>query len=182
MHVPLEFAFLWIEEKLAFWHSDLLLPRDRMERLAWVYESIQDGDMAAVFSYGGLKNLFNFRSHRYWELAGCTTRAASLDQYNQGSGWWKNIAFHPNAPQDEAEQRRRKAQYNEHGVGVRYWERHYGGRVTRISERSIADGHFSVTSVKHYQRADSKSEEMRINFDLIEIAKRFHIEDLLTIR
>ena len=29
MHVPLEFAFLWVE-KLAFWHSDLILPREKL--------------------------------------------------------------------------------------------------------------------------------------------------------
>lgn len=179
MHVPLELAFLWIEDKLAFWHSDLILPRNRIARLARIYEGLSDGEMAAVFSYGGIKNLLNLKTHRYWELAGCTTKKASLDQYEHGSGWWKNIAYHPNAPRDHSEQRRRRALYNEHGVGIRYWEKFYNGKITRISERSIADGHFSVTSVKNYKRASSKSVEMRINFDLRAIANRFGIQDLL---
>lgn len=179
MHVPLEFAFLWIEDKLAFWHSDLLLPRGRLARLANLFADLRDGEMAAVYSYGGLRNLFNKHTHRYWELAGCTTKAASKDQYDHGSGWWKNIAYHPNSPRDPAEQRRRRALYNEHGVGIRYWEKHYKGVVRRISERSISDGHFSVTSVRDYKRAESKSLEMRINFDLHEIANRFGFQDLL---
>lgn len=179
MHVPLEFAFLWIEDRLAFWHSDLLLPRDRLARLAKLFAGLRDGEMAAVYSYGGIRNLFNKHTHRYWELAGCTTRRASQDQYDHGCGWWKNIAYHPNAPRDPAEQHRRRALYNEHGVGIRYWEKHYNGIVRRISERSIADGHFSVTSVRNYIRAESKSMEMRINFDLQKIANRFGLQDLL---
>ncbi|HKJ07464.1 MAG TPA: hypothetical protein VKA76_00090 [Gammaproteobacteria bacterium] len=179
MHVPLELAFLWIEGKLAFWHSDLLLPRTKMQYLSRRFDALQDGEMAAVFSYGGLRNLLNVRSHRYWELCGCTTRSASQDQFDKGSGWWIHLASHPNAPKDEAEQRRRREIHVEHGVGIRYWEKRYGGKVVKISERKIAEGHFSVTTIPAYQRADTKSEEMEINFDLPAIARRFGIADLL---
>ena len=179
MHVPLELAFMWIEGKLAFWHSDLLLPRSKMRYLSNRFETLRNGEMAAVFSYGGLRNLLKVRSHRYWELCGCTTYGASKDQFDKGCGWWTNIAYHPNAPADLAERRRRKSIHVEHGVGIRYWEKRYGGKVTTISERKIADGHFSVTTVPKYRIAATKSAEMDINFDLREIAGKFGIDDLL---
>ena len=179
MHVPLELAFLWIEDKLAFWHSDLLLPRTKMQYLCRRFETLKDGEMAAVFSYGGMRNFLKFRSHRYWELCGCTTHGASHDQFDKGCGWWTNIAYHRNAPRDEEEQLRRKSIHVEHGVGIRYWEKRYGGKIIKISERAIAEGHFSVTTVRDYKIAATKSEEMDSNFDLREIATKIGIEDLL---
>ena len=153
MHVPLEFAFMWIEEKLAFWHSDLLLPRATMRYLDSRFGTLKDGELAAVFSYGGLRNLLNFRRHRYWELCGCTTRSASKDQFDKGSGWWIHLAWHPNAPKNDAEQRHLKSIHVEHGVGIRRWEKRFGGKVIKISERKVAGGHFSVTTVPYYKRA-----------------------------
>jgi len=179
MHVPLELAFLWIEDKLAFWHSDMVLSRSKMRYLSARFDRLKGEEMAAVFSYGGLRNIFRLAAHRYWELAGCMTRAASQSQFDHGSGWWKNIAYHPNAPRDAEEQQRRKALFREHGVGVRYWEKRYGGKVRSLSERSLADGHFSVTTVHNYRRAATKSEEMEINFDLKKIARDFGIADLV---
>lgn len=179
MHIPLEFAFLWVEDRLAFWHSDLLLPRHKMRRLAHKFESLNDGEMAAVFSYGGLRNIFKLHRHRYWELAGCTTRAASKDQFEKGCGWWKNITHHINAPQTPDEQHRRRAQYREHGVGIRYWERYFDGKVRRVSERWLSEGHFSVTSVPNYKIAATKCDEMELNFDLRKIARDFGIDDLI---
>lgn len=181
MHVPLELAFLWIEDRLAFWHSDLLLPREKMRELAQRFDRLQGKEVAAVFSYGGLRNVLKVSSHRYWELAGCTTRAASQDQFDRGSGWWKNLAFHPNSPRDPEEQERRKALYREHGVGIRYWKKRYGGTVHSLSEKWLAEGHFSVTSVQGYRRAATKAEEMDINFDLAAIARRLGIFDLLEV-
>jgi hypothetical protein len=93
MHFPLEFAFLWCE-KLAFWHSDLLLRHEQMAQCGKNFESLTDGEMAAVFSYGGLKNIFNIKQHRYFELLGCTTHSASQDQFEKGCGWWRRFAYH----------------------------------------------------------------------------------------
>jgi hypothetical protein len=179
MHVPLELAFLWVEERLAFWHSDLVLTRAKMRWLAARFDRLQNGEMTAVFSYGGLRNLLRLAAHRYWELAGCTTQGASRSQFEHGSGWWKNIAYHPNAPRDVVEQQRRKALFREHGVGIRYWQRRYGGKVHSLSERRLAEGHFSVTTMPDYQRASTKSEEMALNFDLRKIAHDFGISDLV---
>jgi hypothetical protein len=177
-HVPLEFAFLWAD-RLAFWHADVLMPRDKMRAAAQRFERLSDGEMAAVLTFGGMRNIMRPKYHRYWEVLGCTTRGASQDQFNQGCGWWRGFQHHPNAPSDPREQERRNRYYDDHGCGVRYWQRFCGGRVQSISERWIAKEHFSVITVKDYKRAGSKSEEMDINFDLPSITRRLGIADLL---
>ena len=178
MHVPLELAFLWVDNKLAFWHSDLLPTRKKMKELSHLYASLNENEMAAVYSYGGLRKLLNKRYRRYWELCGCTTREISLDQYEKGAGWWRNIASHPNAPNFPNEIEARKSIHNEHGVGIRYWEQNYGGKIRRISERSLAKYHFSVTSVQQYQLAETKAVEMDINFDISQICRDLAIFDI----
>lgn len=177
-HVPLEFAFLWAK-RLAFWHADVLMPRDKMQAAAKRFDSLEDGEMAAVLTYGGMRNILRPKFHRYWEVLGCTTRGASQSQFDQGCGWWRGFQHHPNAPTDLAERQRRDRFYDDHGCGVRYWQRYCGGHVRSISERWVAKEHFSVITVKDYQRAGSKSEEMDINFDLPAIAQRLGIADLL---
>ncbi len=178
-HVPLEFAFLWAN-RLAFWHSDVLMDRQKMAAAARRFERLADGEMAAVLTYGGLRNLLRPKFHRYWEVLGCTTRGASADQFKKGCGWWRGFQRHPNAPADPREKARRERFYDDHGCGVRYWQRYCGGRVDVINERWIAREHFSVVTVKNYKRAGSKGEEMDINFDLPAIARRLGIADLLT--
>lgn len=177
-HVPLEFVFLWAD-RLAFWHADVLMPRAKMKAAADRFAQLADGEMAAVLTYGGRRNIVRPKYHRYWEVLGCTTRGASLDQFNQGCGWWRGFQQHPNAPADIAERERRDRYYDDHGCGVRYWQRFCGGRVQSFREGWIAPDHFSVITVKNYQRADSKSQEMDINFDLPAIARRLGISDLL---
>lgn len=177
-HVPLEFVFLWTS-KLAFWHADLLMPRDKLEKVALLFDRLSDGEVAAVKSYGGLRNYFKFSHHRYWELLGCTTAGASLDQFNHGCGWWRNFSHHMNIQKGSPEYLLREKYYNDHGVGIRFWEKHYGGTVFNISERWVKDGHFSVIGSQNYIHGKNKSEEMALNFNLEDIAKRFGIQDLL---
>jgi hypothetical protein len=177
-HMALEFAFLWAP-RLAFWHADVLMPRAKMRAAAARFERLRDGEMAAVKTYGGLRNILRPKYHRYWEVLGCTTRGASRDQFEQGCGWWRGFQHHPNAPSDPAERARRDRYYDDHGCGIRYWQRFGGGRVDTIREGWIAQEHFSVITVKHYQRAASKAEEMDINFDLPRITARLGIADLL---
>jgi hypothetical protein len=178
MHIPIEFAFLWTD-KLAFWHADLLLRRDKMRKVADIFESLKDGELAAVFCYGGLSNIFKFRSYRYWELLGCTTKGASEDQFKNGCGWWRHITYHINCPNDPKEQKRRSLYYYDHGVGIRYWEKYYGGKVRKISARFVKEGHFSQIGNPTYRRGNSKAEEMAINFDLRKITCDLGIGDLL---
>lgn len=177
-HVPLEFAFLWTD-RLAFWHADVLMSRRKMRAAADRFERLADGEMAAVLTFGGLRNIVRPKYHRYWEVLGCTTRSASRDQFDQGCGWWRGFQHHPNAPTDPAEVTRRARYYDDHGCGIRYWERFCGGRVKTYGERYIAKEHFSVITVKNYVRASSKSEEMDINFDLHTVTSRLGIGDLL---
>jgi len=73
----------------------------------------------------------------------------------------------------------REKYYNDHGVGIRFWEKYYKGKVISISERWVKEGHFSVIGTKNYIRGANKSEEMILNFDLEDIARRFGIQDLL---
>jgi hypothetical protein len=177
VHVPLEFAFLWTE-RLAFWHADLLMRRAKLERAVRLFERLDDGAMTAVFSYGGLRGLLRPRSYRYWELLGCTTREASESQFRHGCGWWRCIWRHPSCTDERERERRRQYSYD-HGVGIMYWKRRYGGRVRSISERWAAEGHFGSFSVPGYQQAASKSEEMDLNFDLGRIGRQLGIEEFV---
>ena len=178
MHVPLEFAFLWVE-KLAFWHSDLILPRNKLNNLAKRFEKLKDGEMSAVRSYGGIKNFLKEKSFRYFELIGCTTKGASRDQFEKGAGWWRHIAAHINAPKEPREQKRRRNFIPEHGYGIRYWEKYYEGKVYPIKERYVHNGHFSGSGKTDYIRGTNRGEELDLNFDLSKIASKFEIHDLL---
>jgi len=177
-HVPIELAFLWAD-RLAFWHADMILPREKMRIASNDFAALKEGEMTAVYSFGGLRNLLKYRHHRYWEVLGCTTKGASLDNFEKGCGWWRQWDSHMNRPSDENEQARRERYYNDHGCGIMYWKRNCGGRVRTIREAFIHEGHFSITNKKNYVRGDSKSEEMDMNFDLESIARRFDISDLL---
>lgn len=178
-HVPLELVFLWAD-RLAFWHADVLMSRKKMAAAARRFEKLADGEMAAVLTYGGMRNIIRPKFHRFWEVLGCTTSGASRDQFDKGCGWWRGFQYHPSGPSDPLEVARRNRYYDDHGCGVRYWQRFCGGRVDAISERWITKEHFSVITVRNYKRAGSKSEEMDINFDLGAITKRLQISDLLS--
>jgi hypothetical protein len=181
-HFPTEFAFLFAE-RLAFWHSDLLCSLDVMRKLQSTFESLPDGAMAAVPDYGGRRNLFNRRRHRYWELVGCTTKSASQSQFEHGSGWWRIIKDHPQC-KDEKERRRRAPYYYDHGVGIMYWKRRYGGQVIDIPEKLVAAGHCTSINRKNYRQVNPGGgryivAELDLNFDIEEVAARLGIAHLL---
>lgn len=157
----------------------MLLPIDKMQRAADRFGSLRDGEMSAVYSFGGWRNLLKYRCHRYWEVLGCTTAKASKDQFDNGCGWWRHWTDHINAPTDPEEHRKRARYYSEHGVGTMYWKRNHGGIVHPIREGFVKEGHFSVTSKKSYIKSESKSEEININYNLNSIAKSLKIEHLL---
>ena len=60
-----------------------------------------------------------------------------------------------------------------------YWKRYFNGRVIDISERYVSEGHFSITSIKNYKKADSKSLEMDINFDLNTCAEKLGLSTFI---
>jgi hypothetical protein len=99
-HFPMEFVFRFCD-KLAFWHSDLLIRQNLMRRLAAQFDAIPDGETIATYENQGLRHAFTKSRKRYWELVGCTTRSASLSQFKSGCGWWMNFKDHPNCPNEK---------------------------------------------------------------------------------
>jgi hypothetical protein len=183
LHFPLEFAFLFAE-RLAFWHSDLLVRLDKLRVIAESFSQLQDGSMAAAKPRRPLSQLFNRKHNRYWELIGCTTRGASKSQFENGCGWWMNFAAHPNCP-NQRELERRKKVYWDHGAGILYWSKAYGKKVLAIEEREVAEGHCTRIGNKDYHRlsADDATRlltlELRHNFDLSTACQKLELQHLL---
>src|SRR5262249_23480608 len=122
-HFVMEWVYLFAP-RMAFWHSDLLVREPVMKHLATVFDSLQDGEMAGVKELQGWREkIFERRSKRYWELAGCTTAGASRSQFEKGAGWWRNFSEHPNCPPAERPERRKY--FYEFGVAIKYWQQHY---------------------------------------------------------
>jgi hypothetical protein len=180
---PLEFAFLFAP-RLAFWHADLLCRTSRMRELAEVFHALKDGEMAAVLDTGGRRYTLAFRRHRFWELAGCITRGASLDQFQKGAGWWRHFAQHPNCP-DDAERARRLKYSDDFGFGAMYWKRRYGGKVVSIPSGPIQEGHCTSIAKADYKRVSPEGDtrnmpaELDLNYDLEQVARRLGIAHLL---
>jgi hypothetical protein len=181
---PLEFAFLFTE-RLAFWHADLLCRLPVLEQLAAQFHSLADGQTAAVWDRGGLRNSLHFKSHRFWELCGCTTRGASENQFYNGTGWWRNFALHPKCVLEE--ERARRKQYSwDSGVGILYWKNHYRGAMVPVDVRLVAEGHCSEIGKRDYQPAAHHREALRdlpaeldLNYSLQAVAARLGIGHLL---
>lgn len=183
MHFPLEFVFLFTD-RLAFWHSDLLVREEKLHRIAGMFSGLRDGSMAAAQPSVPFRQIFNSKGRRYWELIGCTTRGASRSQFENGAGWWMSIAAHPNC-KDDRERRKRQGYYWDHGVGIKYWERSYGGEVVVIQEAEVAEGHCTRVGNKSYQRLSPDNAtrlltaELRHNFDLARVCQELNLERFL---
>ncbi len=175
-HFPLEFAFMWTE-RLAFWHADLLVRENKLKKIVSLFEMLNDGEMAAVKSMGGLRNSLNLRSHRYWELLGCTTKGASQHQFDTGCGWWRNFYLHPNTPENEKQNRSKF--YYDSGVGIMYWKKYYKRKIYNIKEKWIDEGHCTQVGNASYKNANSKGDELDLNFDLREVANRLGLSNYL---
>jgi hypothetical protein len=183
-HFPLEFCFLWAN-RLAFWHADLLCRIPVMEQLARLFEGLEDGQMAAVLDKGGRRNYLNFKSHRFWELCGCTTRGASENQFYNGTGWWRNFNLHPKCAVSGERQRRGAYSYDS-GVGILYWKNNYRGAAIPISIHLVKEGHCS--EIMHSGYKDSPNHltalrdgptELDANYSIDEVAARLGIAHLL---
>jgi hypothetical protein len=176
-HFPLEFAFLWAD-RLAFWHADLVMSMPQLIDIAHQFAELPDGGIAAVYSTGGLRNVFRIKQHRYWELLGCTTAGASRHQFEHGCGWWRNFESHPKTPL--AERAERATYYYDSGVGVRYWEKRYQKKILRLEEKKYLSGHCSEIGYPgYYKKSNHKGEELDLNFDLEQVAERFQLTPLL---
>jgi hypothetical protein len=156
-----------------------------MEKLAAQFEALNPGEMAAVFDRGGLRNALNFKSHRYWELCGCTTAEASADQFQKGAGWWRHFDHHPSCT-DPAERARRSAYNWDSGGGILYWKKNYGGSIADIGIKLVVEGHCSEILAKNYVEAPGHKSALRNlaweldrNYSLDEVAQRLGIASLL---
>jgi hypothetical protein len=104
---------------------------------------------------------------RYWELLACTTAKASKHQFDNGSGWFANIAYHPNASANEKSQRSKV--YWDHGGGIKYWYHQYGKKqfkVTKIKESHIEEGHCTRIRNKKYLPLSPNNERRDLSKDL----------------
>jgi hypothetical protein len=183
-HFPLEFAFLWTK-RLAFWHADLLCRFSVMEELVRTFDALADGEMAAVLDKGGRRNYLNFKSHRYWELAGCTTQAASENQFHCGTGWWRNFHLHAKCTVPAERANRQRYSYDS-GVGILYWKNHYRGALKTIDLKLVLEGHCSEIRNKQYVELPGHTTPMRdltkeidMNYDLTEVASRLALAELV---
>jgi hypothetical protein len=147
-HFPLELMFLFCD-RLAFWHSDLLIRREKMAALARRFESLRDGHTAATWISPGRRHMFGTKNKRYWELVGCTTRLASRDQFEKGCGWWMEYWAHP---RQSVPDRIREKYYWDHGAGIFYWHKVKGGNCDVIKDRELMEGHFSKMAAKEFVR------------------------------
>ena len=172
---PVEFAFQFCD-RLAFWHSDLLIRPTKMSKLAELFGKLRNGQTAAPFDSTGLRKLLSSKEKRYWELVACTTRAASRDQFEKGCSWWRTFWLHPNWRGDD-----RAAQrfYWDNGAGIYYWAKRGGGECVTLNVRDYEEGHFTKIGNSGYRgqfrtgsvggRSDSQramSRELTDNFSL----------------
>ena len=184
LHFPLEFLFLYVEERMAYWHADCLIRPEKMRRFARDFAALRDGEMSAVAPREKLLARLKPNTLRYWEVLGCSTVGASRSQFAHGCGWWLNMAQHPRSP--EAERHIRGRMHWECGVGTRYWKRRYGGVVHAIPEKEIAEGHFTLIGRKDYKRASpvhfkrDLSKELSLNNDLTDACRKLGLTHLLT--
>jgi hypothetical protein len=197
-HFPMEFVFLWCD-RLAFWHSDLLVRPAKMQELAKKFAAMPDG-MTAVTSqwnnpvtppwakwppWKDWRQLFS-KFKRSWELVGCTTRDASRSQFENGCGWWKWFWHHPRCPSEAARTERAKYHYD-HGGGVFYWYKNCGGKVLVIDEAEIREGHCTSIGNKNFVHSGAVHHDvqrrigvdLRSNFELAQVCERLEIAELL---
>jgi len=182
-HFPLEFAFAFCA-RLAFWHADLLMPMDQLERYARRFEALQDGKLMAVQPRLSLRQrLLQPQTRRFWELLGCTTRGASQANFDEGCGWWQCFYLHPNCAGD-AERKRRTRRYWDCGVGIDYWHGMHPERLVPIPEGDVDAGHFTRMRRRHYVAASADdwrrdlSRELSANFPLAEVCTQFGLGQL----
>jgi hypothetical protein len=182
LHFPLEFTFLFCE-RMAFWHADLIMGRDKMRAIADRFARLPDGVGAAVAPNEGRLAFLSAKKRRYWEVLGCNTRGSSRDQFEKGCGWWMNFWMHPSTPANAVAER--ETYYYDSGSGIRFWHKKLGGKMMLIPERYVAEGHCTRIGRKDYREASPNtykrnlSKELSLNSDLQEVCERLGVGDLV---
>jgi hypothetical protein len=182
LHFPLEFIFLFCD-RMAFWHADLIMSREKMRAVAEQFANLPDGTGAAVVPIEGRLAILSPKKRRYWEVLGCNTRGASLDQFERGCGWWMNFWMHPSTPPGQVAER--QSYYYDSGTGVRFWHRKCGGRMVIIPESYVSEGHCTRIGRNDYVEASQNnftrnlSKELSLNSSLSEVCDRLGVGDLV---
>jgi hypothetical protein len=161
-----------------------------MERYARLFETLRDGEAAGVgpgmgwrklTSREGLRAIVRPKKARFWELLACTTRGASLDQFEKGASWWYNFWEHPNCQERE----RLGDYYWDYGVGIRYWAEHHGGEVIPIDLVDVREGHFTGSGNAKYVALSPRdwrkdlALDLNANFDLAACCNQLNLGHLL---
>lgn len=185
-HFPLEFVFLFCK-KIAFWHSDLLVRSNKLQKVAVTFDDLENGQTFAIKPRVGRREFFSTKKKRYWELLGCTTERASRDQFMKGCGWWMDYWAHPNQKQGHYI---RNKYYWDHGAGIYYWRKREGGICKIKNELSFQEWHFTKIGNKNYSRfrehnamsyaRRTMSSEIKENFDLVYACKSLSLDHYLT--
>jgi hypothetical protein len=187
MHFVIEWAYRFADT-LAFWHSDVLPPVPVMKTIAAQFESIQPGEYIGVRHNAGwamrwerfrkgYRRWTQINAHRWFEVIGCTTRDASRSQFECGCGFWRHIHRHPNA----TEQIKKIVPHWEHGVGLWYWERYFGGHTRELTV-PIEPYHYIAKGkkrIKDEQGVRYKGRELRANYDLAKVESALELLDTL---
>jgi hypothetical protein len=187
MHFLLPIEFTWLfTKKIAFWHSDLLVRKEKFINIANKFSALKNGDMGVTIPNRSLKMKLLSQNDRYWELIGCTTSLASQSQFENGAGWFSNILHHPNCSSKEFV--KRKSVYYDHGAGIKYWHKHYASSESNIIETPesyIEEGHCTRIRNKKYIPQSPNNEKRDLtkdlahNYSLKEESARLNLQDLL---
>lgn len=180
---PVEFAHLF-SERLAFWHSDLLIRKPIMEDLARRFEALPDGDVSAVDARRPWYKRWHGKRDRFWELVACTTAGASRNQFQRGAGWWRNVWRHPNCPESLRRKLQRRYDYD-HGAGILAWHEVHHGVVHPIDLGLVREGHCTRIGRPDYvpqspqdDRRDL-SKDLSHNYDLEQVCEQLELKEFL---
>ncbi len=166
LHFTMEFVYA-LAPRMACWHSDLLVSRKNMEHLVRVFDTLDDGETASYRPRGWWLR----RSQPCPGLACATTRGASQDQWDHGTGWWKWFSKHPNFRGPVAVHDRDW----DTGRGIWYWRKHFDGRVRRVFPDET--GHCRMPW-KLWKSHMTKGQAMQEYYDLNELLHKLQITDL----
>ena len=184
---PLEFVHLFAP-RLAFWHSDVLIPVPVLRTIAEAFASLPDGAVMAVAPktslYQRLRRLYRKKPlfyNRWFEVIGCTTAGASLHLWACGCGWWRQIQYHPNM----AHSRLKKKVFWEHGVGIWLWQKYFGGQTYRVPV-DVDPYHYSTNRAEYRRKRGKflkgstfvKRDELRESFNLADIVPTLGLEQM----
>lgn len=178
MFFPQDFVHLMCD-RLAFWHSDVLVPASVLRRVAEQFNRLTDGELVCnPIKVGILQRLRRLRKRtplfyrNYGNFLGCITAGASRSFYENGCGWWRNPQFHPNAKPQVIAAR----PHWEHGVGVWLWEKYFGGKVTDLCI-DVTPYHYSAYHPSYVRRKDEKRNLQ--DSKQIELARSFDVSAIV---